>query len=310
MSPPSIVATIAAAAFAALGSLPALAQPAAWEAGPDALKPVPALSARVTDLTSTLSAAERASLESKLAAFEQATGAQMAVLLVPTTLPEPVEAYAIRVADAWKIGRKGRDDGVLLVVAKDDRRLRLEVGYGLEGAIPDAVAKRIVAEDVAPRFREGRYADGIDAAADRVIAIVGKGEAPPPQRASRGPRGLSLETIALLALVVVPAVGGILKTIFGKLGGATVGAGIAGGITWLVLGSLALAIGAAVIAWIAILLIGGVGGVGGASGRRGGGVWLPGGGGWGGGGMGGGSGGGGWSGGGGGFGGGGASGGW
>ena len=305
MSPPSIVATIAAAAFAALGSLPALAQPAAWEAGPDALKPVPALSARVTDLTSTLSAAERASLESKLAAFEQATGAQMAVLLVPTTLPEPVEAYAIRVADAWKIGRKGRDDGVLLVVAKDDRRLRLEVGYGLEGAIPDAVAKRIVAEDVAPRFREGRYADGIDAAADRVIAIVGKGEAPPPQRVSRGPRGLSLETIALLALVVVPAVGGILKTIFGKLGSATVGAGIAGGITWLVLGSLALAIGAAVIAWIAILLVGGVGSA--ATGRRGGGVWLPGGGGWG---RGGGLGGGGWSGGGGGFGGGGASGGW
>ena len=303
--------TLAGVALAAICAATALAQPAAWEGGSEALKPVPQLAARVTDLTSTLSDAERSALESKLAAFEDRTGAQMAVLLVPTTQPEPIETYAIRVADAWKVGRKGRDDGVLLLVAKNDRRLRLEVGYGLEGAIPDAVAKRIVAEDVAPKFREGRYAAGIDAAADRVIGIVEKGEPPPPEkRASRGrgARGLSWEMIALLALVVVPAVGSILKAIFGKLGGATVGAGLVGGITWFVLGSVALAIGAAVIAWIAILLIGGVGSA--ASGRRGGGVWLPGGGGWGGGGMGGGSGGGGWSGGGGGFGGGGASGGW
>jgi uncharacterized protein len=300
--------TLAAGALAALCAFPALAQPAAWEGGSDALKPVPRLAARVTDLTSTLSDAERSALESKLAAFEEKTGAQMAVLVVPTTQPEPVETYAIRVADAWKVGRKGRDDGVLLVVAKNDRRLRLEVGYGLEGAIPDAIAKRIVAEDIAPRFREGRYAAGIEAGVDRVVAIVEKGELPPP--AKRSPRtagagGLSWEMIALLALVVVPAVGGILKSIFGKLGGATVGAGLVGGITWFVLGSVALAVGAAVVAWIAILLIGGVGSA--ASGRGGGGVWLPGGGGWGGGG---GMGGGGWSGGGGGFGGGGASGDW
>jgi len=300
MSPATALAGLALAAFAA----GALAQPA-WEGGTDGLKPVPALSARVTDLASTLSQDERAALEAKLAAFEQKTGAQMAVLVVPTTLPEPIEAYAIRVADAWKVGRKGRDDGVLLVVAKDDRRLRLEVGYGLEGAIPDAVAKRIVAEDVAPRFREGRYAAGLDAAADRVIAIVEKGEAlPPPARAAGRARGVAWEAIALLALVVVPSVGGVLKSIFGKLGGATVGAGVAGGVTWLVMGSLALAIGAAVIAWIAILLVGGASIA--AGGRRGGGVWLPGGGGWGGGGLGGG----GWSGGGGGFGGGGASGSW
>ena len=299
----SLVLTLAALAVPCV--FPALAQPAAWEAA-DALKPVPQLTARVTDLTATLSDAERSALESKLAAFEDKTGAQMAVLLVPTTQPEPVETYAIRVADAWKVGRKGRDDGVLLVVAKNDRRLRLEVGYGLEGAIPDAIARRIVSEDIAPKFRDGHYAAGIDAGVDRVVAIVEKGELPPPQkRTSRGVRTVSWEMMALLALVVVPAAGGILKAIFGKLGGATVGAGLAGGITWLVLGSVALAIGAAVIAWIAILLVGGVGSA--VSGRRGGGVWLPGGGGWGGGG---GIGGGGWSGGGGGFGGGGASGGW
>lgn len=298
--------TLAAGALAALCAFPVFAQPAAWEGGSDALKPVPRLAARVTDLTSTLSDAERTALESTLAAFEEKTGAQMAVLVVPTTQPEPVETYAIRVADAWKVGRKGRDDGVLLVVAKDDRRLRLEVGYGLEGAIPDAIAKRIVAEDIAPRFREGRYAAGIAAGVDRVVAIVEKGEPlPPEKRTSRDRRIVSWEMIALLALVVVPAVGGILKAIFGKLGGSTVGAGLVGGITWFVLGSVALAIGAAVLAWIAILLIGGVGSA--ANGRGSGGVWLPGGGGWGGGG---GMGGGGWSGGGGGFGGGGASGDW
>lgn len=307
----SLALAFATVALATLCAFPALAQPAAWEGGSDGLTPVPQLAARVTDLTATLSEAERSALEGKLAAFEEKTGAQMAVLLVPTTQPEPVETYAIRVADAWKVGRKGRDDGVLLVVARNDRRLRLEVGYGLEGAIPDAIAKRIVDEDIAPKFREGRYAAGIDAGVDRVVAIVEKGELPPPQkRTSRDVRIVSWELIALLALVVVPAVGGMLKAIFGKLGGATVGAGLVGGVTWFVLGSVALAIGAAVIAWIAILLIGGVAGVGGAAGRRGGGVWLPGGGGWGGGGMGGGSGGGGWSGGGGGFGGGGASGGW
>jgi uncharacterized protein len=305
----SFVASVVAAV--ALLAAPAHAQAPAWQAGTDGLRPVPALSARVTDLTSTLTADERARLESKLAAFEDKHGAQMAVLMVPTTQPEPVEAYALRVADAWKVGRKGRDDGVLLLVAKDDRRLRLEVGYGLEGLIPDAIAKRIVAEDVAPKFRDGRYAAGLEAGVDRVVAIVEKGELPPPEkRASQkrgGAAGLDWGTILILALVVLPAVGGVLKSVFGKLGGATVGGALAGGIVWWVIGSIALAIGAAAVAWIAILLVGGLGGLMGA-GRRGGPVFIPTGGGWGGGG--GFGGGGGWTGGGGGFGGGGASGDW
>ena len=259
-------------------------------------------------LTGTLSPPERASLEAKLAALESSTGAQVAVLLVPTTQPEPIETYAIRVADAWKVGRKGKDDGAVLVVAKDDRKLRLEVGYGLEGAIPDAVAKRIVSEDIAPKFREGKFAEGIDAGAERIVGIVARGAPPPPERKSAQPArggGCPLDLAALLLLVVVPAVGGVLKSIFGKLGGATVGAAIAGGITWFVIGSVLLAAGVAVVAWIVILVVGGVGGLSGA--RRGGGIVLPGGG-WSGGGGGGSSGG--WSGGGGGFGGGGASGNW
>jgi len=257
----SFVASFAAAV--ALLAAPAHAQAPAWQAGTDGLRPVPALSARVTDLTNTLTADERARLESKLASFEDKNGAQMAVLIVPTTQPEPVEAYALRVADAWKVGRKGRDDGVLLLVAKDDRRLRLEVGYGLEGLIPDAIAKRIVAEDVAPKFRDGRYAEGIEAGVDRVVAIVDKGELPPPEkRASQkrgGAGGLDWGTILILALVVLPTIGGVLKSIFGKLGGATVGGALAGGIVWWVIGSIALAVGAAAVAWIAILLFGGLG---------------------------------------------------
>ncbi|MEO8486938.1 MAG: YgcG family protein [Betaproteobacteria bacterium] len=303
--------TVLASASAFLATLvasAALAQAPAWEGGSDGLKPIPALSAHVTDLAATLSDAERQALESKLVAFESATGAQLAVLIVPTTQPEPIEAYAIRVADAWKIGRKGRDDGALLLVAKNDRRLRLEVGYGLEGLIPDALARRIVSDDVAPKFRDGNYAAGIGAGVDRIIGIVQKGELPPPEkRAStqRGVGGFDWGTIAILALVVVPMVGGVLKSMFGKIGGSTVGAALAGGVTWFVIGSIALALGAAVVAWLVILLLGGVGSALGG-GRRGGGVFVPGG--WGGGG--GGLGGGGWSGGGGGFGGGGASGSW
>ena len=296
------------AAFASL----ALAQAPAWEAGSDGLRPIPPLTSRVTDLTSTLAEPDRARIESRLAAFESATGAQIAVLLVPTSQPEPIEAYAIRIADAWKVGRKGRDDGVLMLVAKDDRRVRLEVGYGLEGLITDAVARRVIADDIAPRFREGRYAAGIEAGIERIAGIVQKGELPPPEtRASKqrsGVAGFDWGTIAILALVVLPMVGGVLKSMFGKLGGATVGGALAGGITWFVLGSIALAIGAAVIGWIAILLLGGLGSAM-SGGRRGGPVWIPTGG-WGGGGFGGGGLGGGWSGGGGGFGGGGASGGW
>jgi uncharacterized protein len=303
----SLASTLSAVALAALLPLASAAQSPPWEGGSDGLKPIPSLTARVTDLTSTLSVGERQALEAKLASFESASGAQVAVLIVPTTAPEPIEAYSIRVADAWKVGRKGRDDGVLFLVAKDDRRMRLEVGYGLEGMIPDAIARRIVSEDVAPKFRDGRYAAGIDAGVDRIVAIVEKGELPPPEKrasAQRGIAGFDWGTIAILALVVLPMIGGVLKAMFGKVGGATVGSVLAGGVAWIVVGSIAIAIGAAVIAWIAILLFGGVGSA--LGGRRGGGVWIPSGGGWGGGGLGGG----GWSGGGGGFGGGGASGNW
>jgi uncharacterized protein len=310
----SLVQRFAAAALLALLPLAGGAQSTAWETGTDGLKPIPPLSARVTDLTGTLSASERQTLEAKLAKWESETGNQLAVLLVPTTQPEPIEAYSIRVADAWKIGRKGRDNGALLLVAKDDRKLRIEVGYGFEGVLTDATSRRIIAETITPLFRQNQFAAGINAGVDRIIGVIGKGEplAAPAQRSTSRGGGFNLEMLLILVFVVVPILGGVLRRIFGKFGGATIGAGVVGAGAWIVAGSILIGIAAAVIAWIVLLFLGMGGGTGGLtrSGRRGGwggGPWI-GGGGWGGGGSWGG--GGGWSGGGGGFGGGGASGGW
>jgi uncharacterized protein len=131
---------------------------------------IPPLTARVTDQTATLSPATTAALEASLAAFEARKGSQIAVLIVPTTAPESIEQYALRVAETWKLGRKGVDDGALLLVAKDDRTLRIEVGYGLEGALTDITAKRIVAEIITPRFRDGDFDGGVKAGVERMVA--------------------------------------------------------------------------------------------------------------------------------------------
>src|SRR5882724_7042539 len=122
--------------------------------------PVPDLHARVTDITGTLTSDQSSKLEQKLAAFEQTKGSQIAVLMVPTTQPETIEQYGIRVGEAWKIGRKGVDDGAILIIAKDDHRLRIEVGYGLEGPLNDATAKRIVSETISPFFKQGQFYEG------------------------------------------------------------------------------------------------------------------------------------------------------
>jgi uncharacterized protein len=279
-----------------------------WEAGTDGLNPIPPLAARVTDLTQSLSAPEKQALETKLADWEARTGNQLAVLMVPSTQPEPIEAYALRVAEAWKIGRKGQDNGVVMLIAKNDKKARLEVGYGLEGVLTDVTARRIIAESMAPQFSAGRYAAGIGAAVDRIISVVAEGKPlPPPQKkpASAAGGGFSFEMLLVMLFFVVPLVGSVLRRIFGKLLGATVGAGIVGTAAWVVAGSLLIAGLAAVVGFV-IMIFAGSGAA--LAGRRGGGVWFPTGGGWGGGG--GGGGGGGFSGGGGGFGGGGASGGW
>ena len=153
-------------------SVVASAQP--WQTGTDGLLPIAPV-ARVTDLTQTLASAEIASLEAKLATWEARTSNQLVVLMVPTTQPEPIESYALRVAEKWKIGRKGQDNGALFIIAKNDRKMRIEVGYGLEGVLPDVTARRIIAENVAPAFREGKFAEGIKVGVDRIITVVGEG---------------------------------------------------------------------------------------------------------------------------------------
>jgi uncharacterized protein len=228
------------------------------------------------------------------------------VLVVPTTQPEPIESYSLRVAEQWKIGRKGQDNGALFLIAKNDRKMRIEVGYGLEGTLTDVTARRIIAENVAPAFRDNRFAAGINAGVDRMIAVVAEGKPLPPPKAQNVARpgaGFSFDALMPILFFVVIA-GGILRRVFGRLRGSAMGAGIFGAVAWLVAGSIAIAIVAAIAAFILSILFG----TGGGMVRRGGG-WTSTGGGWGGS-SGGGSSGGGFSGGGGSFGGGGASGNW
>lgn len=287
-------------------------------AGAQDLQPVPPLSARVVDTVSLLPAASRGAIEAKLAALEQEKGAQVAFLIVATTAPEDIASYANRVGNAWKIGRRGVGDGLLLVVARDDRKVRIEVAKTLEGAIPDLAAKLIIDEAITPAFRRGDYAAGLDAAADRIGALV-RGEALPPVNDTRGGRprmaGMQLEDLAIFLFVAVPVVAAVLRAQFGrKFGSLMAGAGT-GLLAWLITASV-LATGIAAVIGL-IVAFSGISPLRSGMGRRFGrhhhGGWGSGGwgaGGWGGGGGGGGDGGGFSSGGGGDFGGGGASGDW
>jgi uncharacterized protein len=268
-----------------------------------ALVPVPPLSARVIDLTGILSGGAVNRIETELAALEAHKGSQIVVLIVPTTHPEEIEQYGIRVADQWKLGRKGIDDGAILLVAKDDRRVRIEVGYGLEGALPDATANRIVDETIAPHFKLGDYDGGVEAGAAQMIAVVNGEPLPEPDR--RWERHSSMHNVLPLALIVVVVASGLLRGVFGRLGGSLATGGLAGAIAWLLTHVIALGAGAGVLAFLFAMLLGSnrgwsTGFGGGAAGGWGGGF----------GGGGGGGGGGGFSGGGGRFGGGGASGSW
>jgi len=248
---------------------------------------VPALTRPVTDLTATLNAEQIAALENRLAAFEAARGSQIAVLMVPTLEGEDIAQFGIRVADQWKIGRTKIDDGVILIIARDDRTLRLEVGYGLEGPIPDAIAKRVIAETITPHFKVGDYYGGIEAGVAQVMRLI-EGEALPPP-VSGGGEG---DDGAFGLLVMGGVIGGwLLSTLMSRpaAGGLAALGSVAAGAMLMGFNLLLLIIAVFVFAAV-------------ASGFRGGG-WSSG---RGGGGFGGGS----WGGGGGGFGGGGASGRW
>ena len=290
------IAAFALAAFGWVGA--ALAQ--------DVL-PVPQLSARVIDQTGTLTPAQVQALGSKLEAFETQRGSQLVVLMVASTQPEDIASYAHRVADSWKIGRREVGDGLLIVVAKGDRKARIEVARALEGAVPDIAAGRFINEQMGPAFKANDYAGGLNAAVDRLSQrISGEGLALPDARRGGGAaQGFDLQSMAIFLFVAVPILGAILTGIFGRKFGSLLTGGAVGGIGWVLTTSLLVAGGAGLVA---MFLVGVMGMGGSRMGRTGGPIiWGGGGGGFGGGGGGGGGFG---SGGGGSFGGGGASGGW
>jgi uncharacterized protein len=229
---------------------------------------VPPLTARVTDLTGTLSAQQKASLEQTLQAFETGKGSQIAVLMVPTTEPETVEQYALRVAEQWKLGRKGVDDGALLLIAKDDRALRIEVGYGLEGALNDAMAKRIIAEIITPHFKQNNFLGGIQAGVQAMINVV-QGEPLPAPSAkpsrSESARGVSISQLLPLAFLLAFIVAPLLRGMIGRFPASLATGALATGLIWLFAGSLFIALITGILALIFSLFSGvgpGVGGMG------------------------------------------------
>ena len=227
------------------------------------LQPVPEFSARVIDQTGTLTAGEQAELEQKLLAFEQRKGSQVALLMVPTTQPETIEQYGIRVAEAWRPGRADVDDGVILLVALQDRTVRIEVGYGLEGVLPDAIARRIIDETITPLFRQQDLSGGISAGLSRIMQVVDGEPLPPPDRQWRRPADRISGLLPLLFVAVVVG-GGILRALLGRTLGALATGGIAGGLVWLLSKVLGMAIGVGVLGFVFSLFMG-LGG-----GRRGG----------------------------------------
>jgi len=216
---------------------------------------VPPLSGRVVDQTGTLSSGDIAALTQTLKDLETRKGSQVAVLIVPTTQPETIEQYSIRVAEAWKIGRKKIDDGALLVVAKNDRKLRIEVGYGLEGALNDATASRIIEEVITPKFRSGDFAGGISAGIDRIVGVINGEPLPAPAAAPAAGRQPPsdfayqfLNPLNPFTIIAILLLGGLLRRVFGRLLGSLATGGLIGLLVWFIFGSLIISALASLVA--------------------------------------------------------------
>ena len=234
---------------------------------------VPPLTGHVIDQTGTLTAEQKASLEQTLAAFEAAKGSQLAVLMVPSSAPEAIEPFALRVAEQWKLGRKKIDDGVILVVAKNDRALRIEVGYGLEGALNDATSKRIISETILPRFKNQDFYGGITAGVAQMIRVIDGEPLPAPSGKPAAAFG-DMGQYAPVLLIVALAVGGVLRAALGRVGGSLAAGGAVALVAWFVVGALSVALVAGLVALVVTLLgggmgRGGLGGFGGGGGRGG-----------------------------------------
>lgn len=235
----------------------------------DTLIPIHSFQALVTDLTSTLTPEQKMGLEARLRTFEDRSGSQLAVLIVPTTQPEAVEQYAIRVVEQWKIGRKKVDDGVLLLIAKNDRTVRIEVGYGLEGVLGDAVSNRIINDILVPRFKQGDFFGGIDGSTDQMIKLI-DGEALPAPARRPDSEQLDIGRLAPVLLVIAVVIGGALRAVLGRLPGAAVAAGAVGLIVWFLSGVIIVAVLGGLIGFVVTLLGGSAGFLGGSHGYGGG----------------------------------------
>ena len=253
-------------ARASLLAFPVLAL--CWSLTAGAQVPVPPLTGRATDQTATLTAEQKAALEQTLQAFEAKKGSQLAILIVPTTAPETIEQYALRVAEQWKLGRKKVDDGAVLVVAKTDRALRIEVGYGLEGALNDATSKRIISEIITPRFKQGDFYGGITAGVDQIIRVI-DGEPLPASTGKTADSFADIQQYVPVIFILALVVGGVLRSVLGRFPGAIVTGGAVAGVAWLFAGAVSIALVAGVIALLFTQLGGGMGGLG-LGGHRGG----------------------------------------
>ena len=258
----------------ALLSASLLACALGWSALSAAQVAVPPLTGHVIDQTGTLTAEQKVALEQTLAAFEARKGSQLAVLMVASSAPEEIEQYALRVAEQWKLGRKKVDDGAILVVAKDDRAMRIEVGYGLEGALNDLTSKRIISETILPRFKGQDFYGGITAGVAQIIRVV-DGEPLPAPSARSGQGFGDLEQYAPMLFIVALALGGVLRATLGKVPGSLLTGGVVAVMAWFVVGAISMALVAGVMALFLTLLGGGMlgrgrGGYHGGGGRGGG----------------------------------------
>ena len=234
-----------------------------WSALSAAQVAVPPLTGHVIDQTGTLTAEQMATLEQTLTAFEARKGSQLAVLMIASSAPEEIEQFALRVAEQWKLGRKKVDDGAILVVAKNDRAMRIEVGYGLEGALNDLTSKRIISETILPRFKSQDFYGGITAGVEQVIRVVDGEPLPAPSaRSSQGIGGVGgigdVQQYAPMLFILALAVGGVLRATLGKVPGSLVTGGVVAVIAWFVVGALSMALVAGVVALFVTLMGGGM----------------------------------------------------
>ncbi|MDH3383196.1 MAG: YgcG family protein, partial [Deltaproteobacteria bacterium] len=226
-----------------------------WPLIAGAQVPVPPLTGPIIDQTGTLTTSQITALEQTLRAFEARKGSQVAVLIVPSSAPETIEQYSLRVAEQWKLGRKNVDDGAVLVVAKDDRALRIEVGYGLEGILNDATSKRIISDIIVPRFRQGDFYGGITDGVDRILRVIDGEPLPEPKGSPPSGIGNFLQYVPLLFIIAFVA-GGVLHAVLGRFQGALVTGGSVAVVAWLVAGVVSIALIAGVIAFFFTLLSG------------------------------------------------------